>query len=232
MQLKARDAARLLGVSESTVHRWVRSGELAATRVNDQYRLNKIDLLEFASSRRLQISPDLFSDVEQPQSLPSLADAVRAGGVHPGIPGGDKSSILRAVVDRLPSQRGIDKELLHRMLLAREMLGSTGLGDGVAIPHPRNPIVLHIPQAAVAICYLERPVDFEALDGKPVHTLVTLVSPSTRAHLHLLALVSAALRDPQVAAKLEARAGADDLVPELARVEAAFAARRAGAAGP
>lgn len=232
MQLKARDAARLLGVSESTVHRWVRSGELNATRVNDQYRLNKIDLLEFAASRKLDISPDLFSEVEQPQSLPSLADALRAGGVHPGIPGGDKASILRAVVDRLPMQRGIDRELLHRMLLAREILGSTGLGNGVAIPHPRNPIVLHIPQAAVAICYLERPVDFEALDGKPVHTLVTLVSPSTRAHLHLLALVSAALRDPEVAAKLEAHASAEELVPAFARVEAAAAARRAGAARP
>lgn len=232
MQLKARDAARLLGVSESTIHRWVRSGELSATRVNDQYRLNKIDLLEFAASRKLDISPDLFLEVEQPQSLPSLSDALRAGGVHPGIPGGDKASILRAVVDRLPLPRGADRELLHRMLLAREMLGSTALGNGVAIPHPRNPIVLHIPQAAVAICYLERPADFEALDGKPVHTLVTLVSPSTRAHLHLLSLVAAALRDPAVAAKLEARAGAEDLLPEVERVEAAVAARRAGAARP
>lgn len=231
MQLSERDAARLLGVPEATLQRWLKSGELAASRVNEQYRLNRIDLLEFASSRGLEISPELLAELEQP-ALPSLADAVRAGGVHHGVAGTDKASTLRALVDRLALPREADRDLVHRMLLAREALGSTGVGNGIAIPHARNPIVLHVPTPAVAISYLDRPVDFEALDGKPVHTLVLLVSPSTRAHLHLLALVAAALRDPGVLARLDARAGADDLVPEIARVEAAIAEKRAAARKP
>jgi PTS system nitrogen regulatory IIA component len=228
MQLTARDAARLLGVSEATLYRWLKAGELPATRVNDQYRLNRIDVLEFAAGRNMDISPDLLADLEQTQ-LPSLAEAIRAGGVHHGVSGQDKSAILRAVVERLPLPSPGDRELLHRVLLAREALGSTGFGNGIAIPHPRNPIVLRIPRPEVAVCYLDRPVDFEALDGKAVHTLVTVVSPSTRTHLHLLALIAAAVRDPAVLARLEARAGADDLVPEIERVEAAVAARRAAA---
>lgn len=231
MQLTARDAARLLGVSEATLYRWLKSGELGATRVNEQYRLNRIDLLEFAAARNMDISPELLGHLEQPQ-LPSLADAIRAGGVHRGLAGADKAEILRAVVERLPLPRPEDRELLHRVLLAREALGSTGFGNGIAIPHPRNPIVLRIPTPEVAICYLDRPVDFAALDGRPVHTLVTVVSPSTRTHLHLLALVAASLRDPAVVAALEARAGADDLVREISRVEAAIAERRAGAVTP
>jgi PTS system nitrogen regulatory IIA component len=232
MQLKTRDAARLLGVSETTVQRWVRSGELDATRVNDQYRLNRIDLLEFAASRKLAISPDLLSELEQPQSLPTLAEAMRAGGVHRCVSGADKASILRAVVERLPLLRGADRELLHRLLLAREALGSTAFGNGIAIPHPRNPIVLRVRSPEVAICYLDRPIDFEALDGKPVHTLITLVSPSTRAHLHLLALVAAMLHDPAVLSKLEGRADADSLVAEVVRVETALAEKRAKASKP
>ena len=55
MQLTTRDAARLLGVPEPTVDRWLRTGELQAVRVNDQYRLNRIDLLEFASARGLEV---------------------------------------------------------------------------------------------------------------------------------------------------------------------------------
>lgn len=231
MQLTERDAARLLGVPEVTLQRWLKSGELPATRLDDQYRLNRIDLLEFASSRGLPISPELLAELEQPQ-LPSLAAAIRAGGVHAGVPGDDKESILRAVVDRLPLPSRTDRELVHRMLLAREALGSTGLGNGVAIPHPRNPIVLRVEEPAVAICYLEHPVDYQAMDGRPVHTLVMLVSPSTRAHLHLLALVAAALRDPVVVGKLEVRAGAEALLPEIERVEAALAERRAGKARP
>lgn len=227
MHLSARDAARLLGVSETQLDKWLKSGELASTRVNDQYRLNRIDLLEFASSRNLDISPDLLEGLEHPQ-LPSLADAVRSGGVHRGIAGKDKAAILRAVVDRLHLPPG-DRDLLHRVLVAREALGSTGFGNGIAIPHPRNPIVLRIPRPEVAICYLEPPADFDALDGKPVHTLFTVITPSTRTHLHLLALIAQASRDPAFVAALEARAEAEPLLRELERIEAAVAARRAGA---
>ncbi len=229
MQLTSREAARLLGVEESTLERWIRDGDLAATRVNDRYRLNRIDLLEFAAGRNLDVSPALLDELEQPQALPGLADAIRAGGVHPAVPAGDKSSTLRAVVDRLPLPAGVDRNVLHHVLLAREALGSTGFGNGIALPHARNPIVLRVARPAVAICYLARPIEFDALDGKPVHTLVTLVCPSTRAHLHLLALAAAALRDPGVLAALEARADADALVREVARFEADLAARRAGA---
>ncbi len=232
MQLTTRDAARLLGVSESTIHRWLKSGELNATLVNDQYRFNRFDLLEFAASRKMDISPDLLAELETQASLPSLADAIRAGGVHRGVGGIDKAGVLREVVERLPLPPPANKDLLHRVLLAREALGSTALGNGIALPHPRNPIVLRVQKPEVSICYLEHPVEFEAIDGQPVHTVITLVSPSTRVHLHLLARVAAALRDPVVAAKLAARAGAEELVPEIDRVEAAIAARRPGAAQP
>jgi nitrogen PTS system EIIA component len=230
MQLTMRDAARLLGVPEANVERWIRNRELNATRVADRWRLNRIDVLEFAAARNLAISSDLLSELEaQAPAPPSLAEAVRAGGVHHGVAGSDKASILAAVVDRLRLPDPGDRELLLRVLLAREALGSTGLGNGIAIPHPRNPIVLHVQRPEAAICYLDQPVEFEAIDGKPVHTLITLVSPSTRAHLHMLAIVAAALHDPKVLSLLGARAGADALVPEIARVEAAMAARRGGA---
>jgi PTS system nitrogen regulatory IIA component len=232
MHLNPRDAARLLGVSEATLERWLRNGELAGTRVNGQWRLNRVDLLEFAAGRKLDVSPDLLAPLE-PAQMPGLAEAIRSGGVHRGVSGKDKSAILRAVVDRLPLPGPGDRDLLHRVLLAREALGSTGLGNGIAIPHPRNPIVLRVPRPEVAICYLEPPVDFEALDGKPVHTLFTVVSSSTRTHLHFLALIAQALRDPGVVAMLEARAGPGELLPEIERVEAAIAARRgAGASTP
>jgi PTS system nitrogen regulatory IIA component len=227
MHLSAREAARLLGVSEAQLEKWLKSGELASSRINDQYRLNRIDLLEFASSRSLDISPDLLEGLEQLQ-LPSLADAIRAGGVHGGITGKDKAAILRAVVDRLQNVSKGERDLLHRVLVAREALGSTGFGNGLAIPHPRNPIVLRVQRPEVAICYLEPPADFDALDGKPVHTLFTVVTPSTRAHLHLLALIAQVSRDPAFVAALEARADADALLREVERVEAAVAARRGG----
>ena len=82
------------------------------------------------------------------------------------------------------------------MILARESLGSTGFGGGIAIPHVRNPIVLHIPRPMITLCFLETPIEFGAIDGMPVHTLFTLVSPTVRAHLHLLSRLTYGLRLP------------------------------------
>jgi len=228
MQLDLRDAARFLGVDDSTLYRWVRRGELPARRVHDQYQFDRVDLLEFAAARGIQVPPEMMVEPDQgAQPMPRLADAVRAGGVHHDVPGADKTAVLRAVVDRLPVPAGVDRAFLHQMLLAREQLGSTGLGHGIAIPHPRNPIVLRVPAPAVAVSYLASPVDYEALDGMPVHTLFTVVSPSVRVHLHLLAAIAAALGDPEVRKLLETRAGEPALLEAFARVEADLERRRA-----
>jgi PTS system nitrogen regulatory IIA component len=227
MQLELRDAARFLGVDESTVQRWVRRGELRARPVHDHLRFDRVDLLEFASTRGIRIDPAMMAETgEADQAMPRLADAVAAGGVHQAVPGGDKAAVLREVVDRLPLPADLDRGFLHQMLMAREQLGSTGLGHGVAIPHPRNPIVLRVAAPAVSVCYLAAPIDFDALDGQPVHTLFTVVSPSVRVHLHLLAVLAAALQDAEVQQLVQEQADEARLAPALVRVEAALAERR------
>src|SRR5512136_743374 len=203
MQLTVRDAARLLGVTEQVLERWVRRGELPAQLVDDRYRFNRIELLEWAAQRKLPVSPEIL---EEPglvnRGLPPLSRAVRAGGIHRGLPAGDERSLLQAMVDRLPAPRGFDRDFLFRMLLAREHLGSTALGNGVAIPHPREPIVLRVSEPSAALFMPERPVTF---GREPVHTFCLLVSPSTRTHLHMLAAVATALRDPALVEALASR---------------------------
>jgi PTS system nitrogen regulatory IIA component len=118
----------------------------------------------------------------------------------------------------------VDRHFLLQVLLTRESLGSTGIGDGVAIPHVRNPIVLHIPQPTIALCFLEHPVDFAALDGKPVDTLFTLVSPTIRAHLSLLSKLAFSLRDEQFKAAVAKRATREEILAAAQRVEGQLAA--------
>ena len=61
------------------------------------------------------------------------------------------------------------------MLEAREAMGSTGIGDGIAIPHARYPVVLHLDKPLVSLCFLEQPIDFGALDARPVQALRCLL---------------------------------------------------------
>jgi len=229
-KLTVREAAGLLSASEKSVYSWIKKGLLPAHRINDQYRINRAELLEWATARKIHVSPEIFAEPESEAGAPpTLEDALRAGGIHYRISGHDKASVLRAVVDSINLPDDVDREFLYQVLLAREALGSTGIGDGIAIPHVRNPIVLHLSRPTVTLCFLERPVDFGALDGQPVSTLFTLISPTVRAHLHLLSRLSFALRHPNFNAAVRAQASREEIFEALRAAEAAVGVARSEA---
>lgn len=222
MQLSVRDAAALLNVSEDTVYDWVKQDEIPSHTINDQVRFNRSELLEWATARNIQISPDLFSAAEPGKSaLPTLADALRAGGVAYGVEGSDPASVLRAIVGCLKLPPEMDREFLYQILLAREGMGSTGVGDGIAIPHVRNPVVLHVSKPTVTLCFLKTPIDFQAVDGKPVNILFTLISPTVKTHLHLLSRLGFTLRNKDVKDALKREAPQEELLRLIASAEAA-----------
>jgi nitrogen PTS system EIIA component len=223
MQLTVKDVAKLLSVSEKTIYRWVTQGSLPAYRVNDQYRFNRAELLEWATSRKINVSTDIFQETENGNApVPGLAEALQAGGVFYRLEGHDKASVLKAITENMRLPEEVDRDFLLRVLLAREQLASTGIGDGIAIPHVRNPIVLHVLRPMVTLCFLEQPVDFGALDGKPVHALFTLVSPTVRAHLHLLSRLAFALRDTTFKEVIMRQGRREDILREASRIEASF----------
>lgn len=223
MKLSVKDAASLLKVSEDVLHRWVKAGVLPAYRINEEYRFNRSELLEWAISRQMDISGDVFGDGRPARTAQSsLADALEAGDVLYAVAGDDKAAVLRGIIDVLTLPEEVDREFLYQVLLAREALGSTGIGGGIAIPHVRNPVILHLEQPAVTICFLKRPIDFQAIDGQPVHTLFLLITPTIRAHLHLLSRLGFVLRDKEIRAALGRQAPREELLELLARAEAAL----------
>ena len=230
MQLTVRDVAQLLAVSEKTVYRWVGQRKLPAYRVNEQLRFNRAELLEWASANKAQVSPELFAEPESAATpAPALEQALRDGGIHYRVGGDGTRTVLAAVVELMRLPEEVDRGFLLQVLLAREALQSTGIGHGIAIPHPRSPIVLHIPRPSAALCFLERPVDFAALDGRPVHALFTLVSPTARAHLQLLSRVAYALRDEAFRGLITRVAGRDEILAAAARIDLEVAAHTGAA---
>jgi PTS system nitrogen regulatory IIA component len=221
VQLSVRDLTQLLGVDEATVSRWIKYRALPAQRIGGQYRINRAELLEWATANRIQVSLELFEHLEtDAESVPSLVEALAVGGIHYHLPDTNKDRALRALVQVLPLPDGVDRELLLRLFLAREASASTAIGDGIAIPHVRNPIVLHVSQPAVTLAFLSRPVDFGALDGKPVHVLFSIISPTNRSHLQLLSRLSFALHDAGLRQALGRQAPRDQILAEIRRVEA------------
>jgi nitrogen PTS system EIIA component len=220
MTLTVRDAARLLNVSEKSIYRWIKQGAIPAYQINEQFRFNRAELLEWATSRKIQVSPEIFAEPEGGEAPPpSLAEALRAGGVHYRIGGTDKASVMRAVVEAMKLPEEVDREFLFQVLLAREAVGSKGIGDGIGIPHVRNPIVLHVPRPMVTLCFLERPVEYGSLDGRPVTTLFTFISPTVRAHLHLLSRLGFVMHDPAFKGAISRQATREEILDTLKRAE-------------
>lgn len=220
MQLTVKDAARLLQVSERSIYRWISEGSIPHFRVQDQHRFNRVELLEWATSRRIPVSPEIFDEPQDDQPVPSLSDALERGGIHYRVSGQSRDAVLRSVVALLHLPEEVDREFLYSVFLARERLGSTGIGDGIAIPHVRSPVVLHVTRPEVSLCFLEQPVDFDAIDGKPVSTLFALVTPTVRAHLQLLSRLAFLLRDEPLRAVLRRQGSRDEIVAAFRAAEA------------
>ncbi|NLF22390.1 MAG: PTS transporter subunit EIIA [Lentisphaerae bacterium] len=223
MQLSVDDAAAWLNVSPETVYQWIRHAAIPFHQVNEQIRFNRSELLEWATARNLPVAPGLFgADASGRAGLPTLSEALQAGGIEYRVGGSDQPSVLRNIVNLLKLPEAVDREFLYQVLLVRESLGSTGVGDGVAIPHVRNPVVLHVAEPIIMLCFLETPIDFRAIDGRPVNTLFTMICPTVRIHLHLLARLGFVLRDPEFKAALQRQDACGMLMDRLADAEAAI----------
>lgn len=223
MNLTVKDAAPLLGVSEKTLYRWIKQSTIPAYRVHEQYRFNRAELLEWATSRRINLAPEMFQEPETDGlTLPSLAEVLESGGIFYRIEGKRRNEVLAQAVAHFRLPDGSDRDYLLKLLIAREHLASTAVGDGIAIPHVRHPEAIYVAAPTVSLCFLEHEVDFRALDGKPVHILFALISPTLRAHLHLLSTLSLCLKNSLFRDVLRRPGGREEILAVLRRTEAGF----------
>jgi PTS system nitrogen regulatory IIA component len=221
MQLTVRDVSAFLNVPESTVTRWIKQRGLPSIHVGGRYRFNRVDLLEWATANHIKVSVEMFDHLEaEDEPGTSLTAALEAGGIFYQVKDTNKELALRSMVELLPLPGDVDRELLLRLFLAREASASTAIGNGVALPHVRNPVVLNVERPMVTLCFLERPVDFGALDGKPVRVLFSIICPSMRDHLQTLSRLSYALHDEGFKGVVTRQAPREEILREARRVEA------------
>ena len=220
MQLTLRQATSYLNVDEATLRGWIKKRGLPVHKLNERLYLNPVELWQWAMENGVVVSRRLLDDAKQAVGeVPPLSALLDAGGIHYDVGGADKSEALRDVVARLPLPRDFDRDFLVTVLEAREAMGSTGIGDGIAIPHARNPILLHVDQPLVALCLLRHPVDFDAVDGIPVHALFVVISPSIPVHLKILARLGLVLRDAALRRLLGARVPAGQIRESVKALE-------------
>jgi PTS system nitrogen regulatory IIA component len=143
-----------------------------------------------------------------------LTDIVAPNAVLPALKVNGKKQALQEIATRAAELSGQNDRVIFETLLQREKLGSTGIGHGIAIPHGKLP---QLDRLFGLFARLERPIDFESLDGQPVDLIFLLLAPEGAGadHLKALAQVARLLRDPDVAGKLRESRDAEALYAVL-----------------
>jgi PTS system nitrogen regulatory IIA component len=197
------DAARLLGMPANTLARWIRQGKVPVREEGGEFVFSRKDLVQWAQRRNIFLhrGEETAGQIRIAKD-DSVYSAARRGGVFFGVKGGAPDEVLKNAAQLVPLSPEIDKSFVADLLIQREKLASTGVGSGVAIPHPRYPLdALPVP-ALITSCFLDNALDFKAVDGKPVFILFILLSSTTKLHLHYLSRLSFCLSDPSFLARL------------------------------
>ena len=151
-----------------------------------------------------------------------LNDIVALNAVLPALKVNSKKQALQEIAARAAELSGLSERTVFETLLQREKLGSTGIGHGIAIPHGKLP---KLERLFGLFARLDRPIDFESLDGQPVDLVFLLLAPEGAGadHLKALARVARLLRDPDTANKLRDSRDADAIYAVLAMTPSAAA---------
>lgn len=144
----------------------------------------------------------------------SLIDLISPQAILPCLKANGKKQALQELAAHAARLTGLDERTIFDTLLQRERLGSTGIGDGIAIPHGKPPGLTRL---TGIFARLDKPIDFEALDGQPVDLMFLLLAPEGAGadHLKALARVARALRNPAVVEKARTTREADALYAVL-----------------
>jgi len=150
----------------------------------------------------------------------NLSLLVERGGIYHNVPGANPKDLLAAVLNCLPPIPSLDTNELYREILEREALVSTGIGKGIAVPHPRNPMIGKDGEPLVAVIFPAQPLDWNAPDGIKVHAVFLIVSSSTKQHLGTLSKINFLCQQEEFYALIEKRASEEVIVAAIQKAEA------------
>ncbi|MEW6721091.1 MAG: PTS sugar transporter subunit IIA [Thermodesulfobacteriota bacterium] len=213
--MSIQEVARELRVSEKTVRRMLWRGELKGIRVGGQWRFPVENLAALLPSGARAAAAPL-----QLRAAP-IRELVETGGIHYRIGGESPHEVLREIVNQTPCVPASVRPALFEAVWERESLCSTGIGNGIAVPHPIVP--LRSPRVEIPSCvglfFLERPVDFGYVDGEKVSILFLLLLNSLQEHLRTLSRLVRLLREESLSALLHSVPLRAEIHSELARLE-------------
>lgn len=223
MILTLKELATYLRVNERTILRMQKAGQIQGIKIGGQWRFNgsQIDSLFFPGhppedpSTVVPLRDFMSKDISVP-----ISRLLREDRILLDLKGTTGRDVIDEMVDVISRQSlCLDSKIVRQAIHAREALLSTGVGDGVAIPHPRDPVTDLRESTTMIIGRSTEGVEFGAADGQPVHLFFLTASQTIQSHLNILGRLAALCLDQDALVNLKQASSAEEFIRHVLKSE-------------
>jgi nitrogen PTS system EIIA component len=189
MELKLIDLMDILELSEKQVKKLIKEKNLPFYKIRNEYKFNKAEIYNWILKNNIKFSNKVL-DLSLTNKPVIMIDLIKKGGIFYQIKGNSIGETIANSVNSINTPKEISKEKIITSLLEREEMMPTSVGNGIAIPHSRNPIITDVNNESISLCFLKEKIDFNAIDGIYVDTLFILLSANPKRHLEILSKIA------------------------------------------
>jgi Phosphotransferase system mannitol/fructose-specific IIA domain (Ntr-type) len=148
-----------------------------------------------------------------------IAELIHKGGVYDNVEGETPESVYEKISTMIPLPQDMSAEAVYDALAARERVLSTAVGNGIALPHARAPIMKSVDDQRICIVYLKNPLDMKAPDERKVFVMFVLLTFNSQSHLRILSSLVTLFRKTQFRKLLEKHAGEAELLNAIRELD-------------
>lgn len=148
-----------------------------------------------------------------------LASLIHKGGVIDNVEGNTAEEIYANICKLIKLPDDMDANQVYEALCAREKILSTAVGNGIALPHARAPIMKQESEQRIIVVYLKEPIDMDAPDDRKVSVMFVLLTQNPQTHLKVLSSLAALIRKPSFKKLLDERASESQLINSIKELD-------------
>jgi PTS system nitrogen regulatory IIA component len=217
LELTIKDISGLLMMTEKEIISLIKKQEIPFQLINDKELFNKQKIIEWALIRNLPLNISNHTKMTE-YKISSLNSVLSQESFFYDCDFHENDYIDK-MVHLIDIEKNVDREIIVQLLLNREELMSTSIGNGISLPHPRIPLMVGKNKPLVNFFFPKTPLKLNSLDSKPVHTLILLISQTIKQHLSILAHLSFLLSKPTFHSGLENRLDYKQIIDIISKIE-------------
>lgn len=217
MELNIKDISHLLMLPEKEVQQLIKKNEIPFQHLHDKVVFNKHQIIEWALGHNLPINVSGHQKLSE-YHIETLGTLLDRDSFHYDCEL-TETGYLEQMISQINFERNVDKEIIVQLLKSRESMMSTAIGNGISLPHPRVPLMVGKNKPLINFFFPNKPLDLKSIDGKPVHTLIMLISQTIKQHLSLIAHLSFLLSKETFRFALENRLECNEILDIITKIE-------------